>query len=159
MEQQELATLIEMFEKSSLTGLELTKDGTTLKLKREISTPQQIHYMTGAPVQQAAAPMPSAGAEAASHQNAPKKAEPADPNLITIPSPIVGTFYRTPAPDALPFVEIGDTLKQGSPLCIIEAMKMMNKLEAEFPCEVVSILAEHGDLVEYGQALFEVRRI
>ena len=71
----------------------------------------------------------------------------------------MGTFYRTPAPDAPPFIEVGDTVQVGDTLCIIEAMKMMNRLEAEFPCEIVAIHAEHGKLVEYGGALIEVRRL
>jgi acetyl-CoA carboxylase biotin carboxyl carrier protein len=77
--------------------------------------------------------------------------------LIT--SPIVATFYAASGPDAPPFVEKGGRVKAGETLCILEAMKMMNHLEAEFDCEILSIKAASGDLVEYGQALFEVKRL
>jgi acetyl-CoA carboxylase biotin carboxyl carrier protein len=71
----------------------------------------------------------------------------------------VATFYGAPGPDAPPFVKPGSKVKAGDSLCILEAMKMMNHLEAEFDCEIVSVLASGGDLVEYGQALFEVKRL
>jgi acetyl-CoA carboxylase biotin carboxyl carrier protein len=77
----------------------------------------------------------------------------------TITSPIVATFYGAPGPDAPPFVKPGSKVKAGASLCILEAMKMMNHLEAEFDCEIVSVLASNGDLVEYGQTLFEVKRL
>jgi acetyl-CoA carboxylase biotin carboxyl carrier protein len=77
----------------------------------------------------------------------------------TIISPIVATFFGAPGPDAPPFVKSGSRVKAGDSLCILEAMKMMNHLEAEFDCEIVSVLASNGDLVEYGQALFEVKRL
>ena len=77
----------------------------------------------------------------------------------TITSPIVATFYGAPRPDAPSFVKAGSRVKAGDSLCILEAMKMMNHLEAEFDCEIVSVLASNGDLVEYGQALFEVKRL
>ena len=77
----------------------------------------------------------------------------------TITSPIVATFYGAPGPDAPPFIKAGSRVKAGDSICILEAMKMMNHLEAEFDCEIVSVLASNGDLVEYGQALFEVKRL
>lgn len=75
-----------------------------------------------------------------------------------IPSPLVGTFYRSPAPDAPAFVDEGSLVSAGDSICIIEAMKIMNKLEADFSCEIVKILAENGQMVEFGAPLFEVRR-
>jgi acetyl-CoA carboxylase biotin carboxyl carrier protein len=75
-----------------------------------------------------------------------------------ITSPIVATFYSSPGPDTPPFVTPGVRVKAGDTLCILEAMKMMNHLEAEFDCEILSVEAENGDLVEYGQVLFTVRR-
>lgn len=76
----------------------------------------------------------------------------------TIKSPIVATFYATPSPDAPPFVKVGSKVKAGDTLCILEAMKMMNHLEAEFDCEILAVKANNGDLVEYDQTLFEVKR-
>ena len=75
-----------------------------------------------------------------------------------IRAPIVGTFYRSPAPDAPPFVEKGDRVKKGQTLCILEAMKLMNEFQAEFDLEIVAILADNGTMVEFGTPLFEVRR-
>ncbi|MDR3130540.1 MAG: acetyl-CoA carboxylase biotin carboxyl carrier protein [Treponema sp.] len=77
----------------------------------------------------------------------------------SITSPIVATFYASPGPDALPFAPAGKKVKAGETLCILEAMKMMNHLEAEFDCEILSVKAGSGDLVEYGQVLFEVKRL
>jgi acetyl-CoA carboxylase biotin carboxyl carrier protein len=76
-----------------------------------------------------------------------------------ITSPIVATFYASPGPDTAPFASPGDKVKAGETLCILEAMKMMNQLEAEFDCEIISVHAASGDLVEYGQALFTVKRL
>jgi acetyl-CoA carboxylase biotin carboxyl carrier protein len=81
------------------------------------------------------------------------------PNADTITSPIVGTFYPALSPDAPPLVRPGSKVKAGDTLCILEAMKMMNHLEAEFDCEILAVKAASGDLVEYGQALFEVKRL
>lgn len=87
---------------------------------------------------------------------APKKK--AD-DLEVITSPIVGTFYLTPAPDAPPYVRVGSTVNTADTLCTIEAMKLMNTLEAEFSCEIVEILAQPEKMVEFGQPLFAVKRI
>jgi acetyl-CoA carboxylase biotin carboxyl carrier protein len=84
---------------------------------------------------------------------------PTDSGVENITSPIVATFYAAPSPDAPPFVKAGSEVKAGDTLCILEAMKMMNHLEAEFDCRILSVKAAPGDLVEYGQILFEVRRI
>ncbi|MDR2446732.1 MAG: acetyl-CoA carboxylase biotin carboxyl carrier protein [Treponema sp.] len=94
-------------------------------------------------------------------------APPAEPQTLdfageaseAITSPIVATFYASPGPDAPPFVTAGSKVKSGETLCILEAMKMMNKLEAEFNCEILAIKAKSGDMVEYGQPLFEVKRL
>lgn len=77
----------------------------------------------------------------------------------TVDSPIVGTFYRSPSPDSPAYAEKGTTIKKGEPLCIIEAMKMMNTLTAEFDMEIVEVLVENGSLAEYGQPLFKVKRV
>ncbi len=95
-----------------------------------------------------------------------KKAEAAEPvaqsaseDLQTINSPIVGTFYLTPAPDAPPYVKVGSQVKQGDVVCTIEAMKLMNQLETEYDCEIVEILAKPEALVEFGQPLFKVKKL
>ena len=81
-----------------------------------------------------------------------------DPSLAFVTSPFVGTFYRAPAPDSDPFVEVGASVKKGQTLCIVEAMKLMNEIEAEFAGTVLEILVENGVSVEFGQRLFRVRR-
>lgn len=79
-------------------------------------------------------------------------------NLYTVKSPMVGTFYRAPSPDSPPFVKIGDKVQKGQTLCIIEAMKIMNEIESEISGEIVDILLNDEDTVEYGQALMKIRR-
>ncbi len=86
-----------------------------------------------------------------------KKEEPQKrANIKVITSPMVGTFYRAPAPDAEPFVDVGSTVKAGQVVCIIEAMKIMNEVESEYTGKVVSVLVENGQPVEYGEPLFEI---
>jgi acetyl-CoA carboxylase biotin carboxyl carrier protein len=98
-----------------------------------------------------AAPPP--GGEAAAPQVAV-----ADGNVVFVTSPFVGTFYRSPSPDAPPFVEVGGTIREGQALCIVEAMKLMNEIEADTAGTIVEILAENGKPVEFGQKLFKVRK-
>jgi acetyl-CoA carboxylase biotin carboxyl carrier protein len=81
-----------------------------------------------------------------------------DPDSVYVTSPFVGTFYRAPSPDADNFVEVGNAVKKGQPLCIIEAMKLMNEIEAEHACTVLEILVENGQSVEYGQKLFRIKK-
>ncbi|MDR2021188.1 MAG: acetyl-CoA carboxylase biotin carboxyl carrier protein subunit, partial [Treponema sp.] len=109
----------------------------------------------GAAVSAAAGP----AADAPVHLGLPGNAGGAGAEGETITSPIVATFYAAPGPDTPPFVRPGSKVKAGDSLCILEAMKMMNHLEAEFDCEILSVLAGTGDLVEYDQALFEVKRL
>jgi acetyl-CoA carboxylase biotin carboxyl carrier protein len=81
-----------------------------------------------------------------------------DDDVTYITSPFVGTFYRSPSPDASPFVQVGSVVKQGQALCIIEAMKLMNEIENDTPCTILDILVENGKPVEFGQRLFKVRK-
>lgn len=89
-------------------------------------------------------------------KQAEKEAAVKSDNLKTITSPMVGTFYRSPSPDAPPFVEVGSVVKKGQALCIIEAMKLMNEIESEYGGKIVSIMVETGQPVEYGEALFVI---
>ena len=152
MNQKQIFDLIDKFEESRLSELTMESDGFTLTLKSETSVTVSPHaYMPGV--------MPM-GAPPIAPMHAGEGVPAADPESDTeiIKSPIVGTFYRAPAPDAPPYSEEGTILKTGDSLCIIEAMKIMNKLEADFDCEIVKILAENGSMVEYGAPLFEVKR-
>ena len=82
---------------------------------------------------------------------------PQDPSLVKIQSPFVGTFYRSPSPDSAPFAEIGQKIKKGQTLCIVEAMKLMNEIESDFDAEIVEILQQNGKPIEFGSDLFLVR--
>ena len=104
----------------------------------------------GAPGAAVAAPAPAAAASA----GAPPAA--AEPVATVVEAPVVGTFYRASAPDAVPFVDVGGRVEPGDVLCVIEAMKLMNDIKAEFAGEVVEVLAENGQAVEYGQPLFKM---
>jgi acetyl-CoA carboxylase biotin carboxyl carrier protein len=142
MDTDYIASIIQLFEHSSLSELNITEKDAGISLKRELSAGND--------------PILSSPRNPESTEQKPLDQRD---DTVMIPSPIVGTFYRTPAPDAPPFAEVGDTVKSGDALCIIEAMKMMNRLEAEFSCEIVAFHAEHGTLVEYGAPLIEVKRI
>lgn len=87
-----------------------------------------------------------------------QRAEAADPNIVFVTSPFVGTFYRAPSPEADDFVTVNGTVKKGQTLCIIEAMKLMNEIEAEFAGTVVEVLVDSGKSVEFGQKLFKIRK-
>jgi acetyl-CoA carboxylase biotin carboxyl carrier protein len=102
----------------------------------------------------APAPAAPASGESESAGNAPQGAS--NPNWVEITSPMVGTFYRAPSPESPPFVEPGTRITSGDPLCIIEAMKLMNELEAELDGTIREVLVENGEPVEYGQVLFRV---
>ena len=147
MNQKQIFELIDKFEESSLSELEVESEGFRISMKNTVAV--QIDT---------ALPAPGHPAAAAAQAPAPAAADQVTENNDIITAPLVGTFYRAPATDAPPFVEEGSIVKAGDSLCIIEAMKIMNKLEAEFPCEIVKILAENGQMVEYGAPLFEVRR-
>ncbi|MCX7948857.1 MAG: acetyl-CoA carboxylase biotin carboxyl carrier protein [Treponemataceae bacterium] len=172
MDDKNLLAIIEKFGTSSIAELELSDGSIHLVLRKEAALRGRGEGTAvattsvekqGAPVASSAG---SAGAPSGSgHDQGVHLGLPAHEGGATaagtevITSPIVATFYRSPSPDAPPFVEIGSKVKAGQTLCILEAMKMMNHLEAEFDCEIVAIKAQNGDLVEYGQALFEVKRL
>ena len=142
-----ILTLIDKFNSSSIGELELNDGTTRLLLRKEPSgereTPVSAELHPEKPVR--------LGIAAAAKEN-PGNGE-------TITSPIVATFYSAPGPDAPPFVKPGAKVREGQTLCILEAMKMMNHLEAEFNCEIIETHVTNGDLVEYGQALFTVKRL
>ncbi len=140
MDLKELESIIKVFNAHNLTSLEIEEKEKKIKIQRE-----QITVA-------AAAAVPAPAAEPAS----PVK-ETAKKDTLTITSPIVGTFYRTPSPDSPPYVEVGDTVKKGDTLCTIEAMKIMNQLEAEFDCEIVSIYPDQATMIEVTAPLFEVK--
>lgn len=126
------------------------------KVRVRISMARGAPLVSAAQVHAAPAHVPVTAAPAAAA--APAKEDKGDPNVVFITSPFVGTFYRAPAPDADPFVEVGAVVKKGQTLCIVEAMKLMNEIEAEFPGSILEVLVENGQSVEFGQKLFKLKK-
>jgi acetyl-CoA carboxylase biotin carboxyl carrier protein len=151
MDTKDILTVIDKFNQTALAEFKYREGQTELHLKRHADVAYAV------PVAPAAAPAaPVAPAPAAASGPAPAAAPALSGEVIT--SPIVGTIYRSAAPDAPPFVEEGKSVKKGDTICIIEAMKVMNELVAEFDCEILRILVDNQHFVEYGTPLFEVRR-
>jgi acetyl-CoA carboxylase biotin carboxyl carrier protein len=153
MDIKDLRLLIKMVTETDITEFELEGNEEKIRIKRG-TTPQVVTFQapqTMVPMQQmpAAAPAAPAVAAAASAEAPAEKGQ-------TVASPIVGTFYRAPAPDAPPYVEVGQVVEKGQVLCIVEAMKLMNEIEAEVRCKIVKICKENAQPVEYGDTLFIV---
>jgi acetyl-CoA carboxylase biotin carboxyl carrier protein len=151
----ELRELIGLLRENGLAELELENEGFRVRLRREGSG-EPVAHSSEAPIpMRVAAPAP---APAPAHPGAQATtAASQDQDLHIIPSPIVGTFYRSPSPTAEAFVKIGSNVEQDTVVCIIEAMKLMNEITAETTGEVVKIYVENGQPVEYGQPLFGIR--
>jgi acetyl-CoA carboxylase biotin carboxyl carrier protein len=154
----EIARFLAFMEEHGLEELEYQRADLHVRLKRPepSSGGVPLSHVQASPSARTASSASPAPAEAAS--TVPALApQPASDNLHTVKSPIVGTFYAAPSPDAPPFVNIGDLVKRGQVLCIVEAMKLMNEIEADQGGEIVRQLAENGQPVEYGQPLFALR--
>src|ERR1700689_183758 len=145
----EIKELLQIFNESGVGELEVQRGEDRLRIKRAGSNKEYIVAPAAQPV--AAPPAPTITATAA----APARALETDGMLVK--SPIVGTYYDSPSPDAPPFVKVGDAVEPGQVLCIIESMKLMNEIEAETGGTLVSKLVENGRPVEYGEALFSIR--
>ncbi|MCM3762750.1 acetyl-CoA carboxylase biotin carboxyl carrier protein [Alkalihalobacillus oceani] len=161
---QEIKELIRALDQSDLDELKFEQDGTKLVLKKQQAVPVQVHAPAAAPAPAAVSQPPvkqvesevSATPAPTTEKAAVSESKANDDKLHTITSPMVGTFYAAPSPDADPYVATGDQVKEESVVCIVEAMKLMNEIEAEVNGKIVDILAENGELVEYGQPLFVV---
>lgn len=160
MNQKELKELIDFLIEKDISEFELERGDVKVRIKRGGETAATVitHAVPMASV--AMAPPPAqAGHSPAAPPASPSAAPPAaaEEDLHTVKSPIVGTFYEAPGPGALPFVKPGDQVAAGQVLCIIEAMKLMNEIEADASGEVVKVLVNNGQPVEYGQPLFAIR--
>lgn len=165
-----LESLVRLLDESSLDNLEIERGGTRIRLSKSPSGGSAASsgdasgaYSPSWPRPHAAPAAPSASAQgpsAPSAAAAPQSAAPPDadspPGLLEIASPMVGTFYRAPSPEADPFVEKGDSVKVGDVLCVIEAMKLMNELECETPGRIVEVCVGNAEPVDFGQVLFRV---
>jgi acetyl-CoA carboxylase biotin carboxyl carrier protein len=150
MDLRKLKKLIDLVQESGISELEVTEGEEKVRIAKHLATPiaAPATYVTSMPQAVAAAPAaaPAAAAPAA----------PAVPEGNVVKSPMVGTFYRSSAPGAKSFVEVGDSVSSGDTLCIIEAMKLMNEIESEVSGTIKAILVENGQPVEYGQPLFVI---
>ena len=153
MDLRKLKKLIDLVEKSGIAEIEVTEGEEKVRITRSVAAPAvQTVYATAAPVQAAPAPVAALAQPAAPAAPAPA---PAARDLSNAQkSPMVGTFYRAASPSTPAFVEVGQTVKAGDTLCIIEAMKLMNEIEAEKSGVVKEILVENGQPVEFGEPLF-----
>jgi len=151
MDMKQIKVLMQEFDASGLSRMKITKEGFEIELEKVIGA-------VAAPVAVAAvqaAPAPVA------HASAPAAPAAAAPALSgdEILSPMVGTYYAAPSPDSAPFVKVGDTVKKGQVIAILEAMKIMNELEAEFDCKILDIRVSDGQAVEYDMPLFTVEKL
>ena len=148
MEMKQINALITKFDESGLSKIKITKEGFDIEMEKAtglVAAPVQA--VAAAPVAVAAAPVASAPIAAAAITG------------DTIDSPMVGTYYAAPSPDSAPFIKVGDIVKKGQAVAVLEAMKIMNELEAEFDCKIVEMLVTDGQAVEYDMPLFVVEKI
>ena len=174
MNTKDIEKLIELIENSDISEIEFQSKDDKIKIKRGICHEYQASQVsTGQqPYMQPQQPMTyqvtrhEQNQQAQGQQQAPlapQTPQPSTPakkaaNIAEITSPFVGTFYRAPSPDSEPFIQVGDRVKKGDTLCIVEAMKLMNEIEAEFNGVVSEILIENAQPVEYGEILFHIER-
>jgi acetyl-CoA carboxylase biotin carboxyl carrier protein len=162
MNLDEIKQILEMMREHELAEFELEREGVTLRLRKH-APPQQwptamppMPHMPFQPAGPAAVAVPAAAVEEAP---AVLTAANEDVDLAIVKSPIVGTFFRSNEPGAKPFVETGQLVKKGQVLCIIEAMKLMNEINADCDGEVVKVYVENGQAVQYGERLFAVKPV
>ena len=158
MDFKQIQELIKMVNKSNIGELTIEQKDFRVTIKQKEDHETQV--VSAAPVQSApvavAAPQPVAAPAAAPAADKPKAAEPVASNLVTIKSPMIGTFYRKASPDKPNFVEVGSDVAQGTVVCIIEAMKLFNEIESEVSGKIVKVLVDDASPVEYDQPLFLV---
>ncbi len=158
MDIKEIQNLIKFVAKSGASEVSLETEDFKINIKTggsEVES-QIIHQVSAAPVMQAAAPAAPAQAAAPAAPAAPEAPADDESKYITVKSPMIGTFYRKPSPDKPLFVNVGDEIKPGDVLCIIEAMKLFNEIESEVSGKIVKILVDDSSPVEYDQPLFLV---
>ena len=146
---KQIRELAQIAAENGLSAIEIAEGENRVRIERAVSAPAAIPTVVSMPMAAPAAPAPAPAAEAEETN--------VDFNRTReIKSPMVGVFYAAPSPDARPFVEVGSNVKKGDIVCIVEAMKLMNEITAEFDGEVVDICVHNGDVVEYGQTLFKL---
>jgi acetyl-CoA carboxylase biotin carboxyl carrier protein len=144
---RQIKELIDLMQGTQVSELEVERGGVRIKIRKDQITPEGGHFIPQIPLPQ------DAQMKSTSLEGGPKT-EQDDYNYIR--SPIVGTFYRAPSPEAEPYVEVGEVVKKGQILCVVEAMKLMNEIESEVDGKIVEILVENARPVEYGESLFKI---
>ncbi|MFC5609463.1 acetyl-CoA carboxylase biotin carboxyl carrier protein [Variovorax soli] len=155
MDLRKLKTLIDLVSESNISELEITEAEGKVRIVKGGTAAAAVQYVQAMPAA-AAAPVAAAAVPAAGAPAAAAPAAAAAPQGHVVKSPMVGTFYRSSSPGASPFVELGAQVKEGDTLCIIEAMKILNEIEADKSGTITQILGENGQAVEYGQPLFVI---
>lgn len=152
MDLRKLKKLIDLVEESGIAELEVTEGEEKVRIVKHtaMAAPQTYMIPQGAPAMMPAAPRE----KSSSFDDDDLDDDTDEPEGEVVKSPMVGTFYRAPSPESAPFVEVGSTVKAGDTLCIVEAMKLLNEIEADFAGTVKAILVENGQPVEYGEPLF-----
>ena len=154
MDIKDIQNLIRFVSKAEVAEVSIKQDDIEIKIKTLASVPAQVAsqqiYVPQAPVAQVAAPQ----AAAAPANNSTTSTEEENSNLITVKSPMIGTFYRSAGPGKEPFINVGDAIAPGKVLCIVEAMKLFNEIESEVSGKIVKILVDDASPVEYDQPLF-----
>jgi acetyl-CoA carboxylase biotin carboxyl carrier protein len=148
---KQLKTLLKTLDEGGVHEFEYQDDKYRVRLVLARGAAHASHFV---PVAQSAAPVTAAVASVAP----PTSSEDGDPSVVFVTSPFVGTFYRSPAPDADPFCDVGSQVRKGQTLCIVEAMKLMNEIEAEHAGTILEVLADNGSSVEFGQNLFKIKK-
>ena len=153
MNLKEIKEMILLMKENNLTELELEREGLKIRLTR--ANAKAASDAPGVIIERLAPPMQQ---QTVIQQPATAPIAQSDPNLLEIKSPMVGTFYRAPSPEASPFVEVGSEVEIGQVVCIVEAMKLMNEIKSEVKGVVKEILIENADPVEFGQIMFKVEK-
>lgn len=154
MDLKQIKNILDLISESDVNEVSIEEGDFKIKVKKKGDVEHVTYTQPAAPPQPAASPSPAA--EAAAPQSSGSSAAPADGD--TVKSPIVGTFYQSPSPDADPFITIGSKVSKGDTLCIVEAMKIMNEIEAEFSGTVQEILVKDASPVEFDQPLFIIKK-
>ena len=166
MNLKELKEIIQIIEESNIDELEIEREGMKIRVKKSSResghTPQSVSHVVDVPTpiqSPISAPVNNISESQPAPTATPSGVKAEDEKLVSIVSPMVGTFFRTPSPDAEPYVELDSIVKKGQVVCIVEAMKLMNEIESEVDGKIVKILVENGQPVEYGQVLFQVEPV
>ena len=163
MDLNQIKQILDLVREHELSEFEIEHEGLRLKIRKDVNGAHQLVPLpspvapavvmpTSGNVPASPLPVATSGAAAASAADSDTEVE-----LAVVKSPIVGTFYRSPEPEAPSFVEVGATVKKGQVLCIIEAMKLMNEIDSEYDGEIVNVYVENGQPVQYGERLFAIR--